>query len=463
MYDYINEAFKKLSLLNEELFDTSLNGINQLSNFIKDDDADNTVDVIDPEAKTDEELSDSYIGKVIVNCNICHSHIFKPKEDIKIDEDGVVNSEDICPYCGEDGGFVIVGEICKFTKSDDFNKETDTPVEDDITNKEDISAETTDDKEVEESVDLSLIPGTVADVLLRHKDEINACGGDEQAVKKLITDILSGDEVKNSRDALDAIRKINSCSGGKLWSTIATYMTSQRVAAVGSEAKRRRLTASLAEDVNKVNVETDDSIICVKTDDDCKVTVSTELKEDEDKEESVEPVSDETIADIESQNDVESDEAEKDDESTEELTAKDVDENTDEFIDIDVEEVDEKSLDELGESYLKNVYENVESFKTTDIFTDTDNKHIVVEGLITFKSGAKKSTGFIFEAHSATESGKVKFVGKNDHFSKGNKSFILTGNVSNKTFLPESLTYNYRVKTADGKFSKLHGVVHTVV
>ena len=56
MYDYINEAFKKLSLLNEELFDTSLNGINQLSNFIKDDDADNTVDVIDNEAKTDEEL-----------------------------------------------------------------------------------------------------------------------------------------------------------------------------------------------------------------------------------------------------------------------------------------------------------------------------------------------------------------------------------------------------------------------
>lgn len=463
MYDYINEAFKKLSLLNEELFDTSLNGINQLSDFMKEDDVDNTVDVIDPEAKKENEISDSYIGKVIVNCNICHSHIFKSKEDIEIDDDGVVNSTDICPYCGEDGGFVVVGEICKFTEPSDPNvekEENDHESEDDVADEDDIKDESETSEEVEEAVDLSLIPGTVADVLIRHKDEINACGGDEVAVKKLITDILSGDEVKNANDALEAIRKINSCSGGKLWSTIATYMTSQRVAAVGSEAKRRRLTASLAEDVNKVNVETDDSIICVKADEDCEVTISTESKEDKDtEEESVEPVSDETVVEIESQNGIEPEESEKQEESAEE----DAEEDTDKSIDVDIEEVDEKIMDELGESYLKSVYENVDSFRTTGIFTDSDDKHLVVEGLITFKSGAKKSTGFIFEAHSATESGKVKFVGKNDHFSKGNKSFILTGNVSNKTFLPESLTYNYRVKTADGNFSKLHGIVHTAV
>ena len=88
-FDYINEAFKRLDILDEELFDTSSEGINKLSDFIEQDDE--VVRVIDPEAETDEELKDSYVGKVIVNCNVCHSHIFENKEDIVIEEEGVVN------------------------------------------------------------------------------------------------------------------------------------------------------------------------------------------------------------------------------------------------------------------------------------------------------------------------------------------------------------------------------------
>ena len=124
---------------------------------------------------------------------------------------------------------------------------------------------------------------------------------------------------------------------------------------------------------------------------------------------------------------------------------------------MDIDEVDETALDELGESYLKEVYENVDSFKTSNV-SSTDT-HLVVEGVIKFKSGATKKTGFIFEAHSVTPDGKVRFTGKNEHFSRGAKSFILTGKIENKKLISESFTYNYRAKTADGKSNRIYGTV----
>lgn len=130
-FDILNEAFKRLSLL-EDTFDTSLDGIRNLANFMDEDDLSDTVDVIDTEATTEEELSDSYVGKVIVNCNVCHSHIFRNPDEIEINEDGVVNIEDECPYCGEKEGFVVVGKIEDFDEEellDDEESEEDTPTE----------------------------------------------------------------------------------------------------------------------------------------------------------------------------------------------------------------------------------------------------------------------------------------------------------------------------------------------
>ena len=132
-FDYINEAFKRLDILNEEMFDTSLNGINKLADFIEEnDDTDEVIRVIDPEATTDDELQDSYVGKVIVNCNVCHSHIFENKDDIKIEEDGSVNIETQCPYCGEQEGFVIVGEIAPYGDSVEETESEEEESSDDV-------------------------------------------------------------------------------------------------------------------------------------------------------------------------------------------------------------------------------------------------------------------------------------------------------------------------------------------
>ena len=57
-FDYINEAFRKLNMLEEDVFDTSIGGLNNLSTFL-DNDNDDIVKVIDPEAETEENLSNS--------------------------------------------------------------------------------------------------------------------------------------------------------------------------------------------------------------------------------------------------------------------------------------------------------------------------------------------------------------------------------------------------------------------
>lgn len=548
-FDYLNEAFKKLSLLNEETFDTSLTGLNQLSDFMDKDDSEDVVKVIDTEAEFEDEVQDSYIGKVITNCNVCHSHIFENKDEIVIDEDGLVNPEKQCPYCGETAGFTIVGEITPYVKETEEPEAEPTvevdgaPVEDEVEEgllgaisgavqglfASDDAEKPEDGKEtLEEGVtgaatggsigsmagttagvaignavggplgavaggaigsaiggaggafagdalekkvneedldeagaavldrprerDLTQIRGTIADVLINHSAEIDACGANEAAVKSCIAEILRSDEVKDPAAAEDAIRIISNCRGPKLWSTIGTYMSGLKVASSSKYAKRR-LDASLEEDVNNVSVETDDSIVNVSAEEGGKVTVSTEPKAPEaTEEEAIGPLSDETLADIESANGL-SDPVEET--PVEEEPAEEPVEGEE---DMDIDEVDETALDELGESYLKEVYENVESFKTSGV-SSTDT-HLVVEGVIRFKSGAEKKTGFIFEAHSVTPDGKVRFTGKNEHFSRGAKSFILTGKIENKKLISESFTYNYRAKTSDGKSSRIYGTVN---
>ena len=123
-----------------------------------------------------------------------------------------------------------------------------------------------------------------------------------------------------------------------------------------------------------------------------------------------------------------------------------------------IDEFDEESFDELGESYLKRIYENVESFKTCNgKITDTE---LMLEGIITFKSGKKAKTNFTFESRSATKRGKVKLVGSNKQLSEGKKAFTITGNVTNKKLITESFTYNYKATDAKtGKSTRLYGTV----
>ena len=120
-------------------------------------------------------------------------------------------------------------------------------------------------------------------------------------------------------------------------------------------------------------------------------------------------------------------------------------------VDFDINEFDEDSFDTMGESYLKKVYENVNSFKTSSV--KQSGNGFIVEGVINFKSGKNKKTSFKFEAKDFRK-GKVRFIGENQQITRGKKAFSLTGRINEGKFLSESLNYNYRV---DG--NRVYGTV----
>lgn len=439
--DYLNEAFKKLEMIDEEMFDTSMYGLNQLNDFMDGDVEEESVKVIDPEATRDEELANSYIGKVIINCNVCHSNIFKSKEDIVI-EDEDVNPEDACPYCGETLGYTIMGEIQPYSGS---ASETEQQEPDQV-------------EEVNES--LAATVGTAALVgaasgaahglaraaVNKLTEESDEDASDEQPLEE--SKLLAKDNLlKIIRDPhIDAVcsQKMSPTSASvtpprheKQPRNTSDPDTDEYVNVFKGLSARDKLLKiardprGMQESVNAVNVETDTSVINIDTTEDGKVSVTTQEKNVDVT--VPETLSDETIAPLS-------------DETFNELTVKDNEFDTEDSFegsvdDIEIEDADEDSFDELGESYMKRVYENVDSFHTTNVAT-SDSK-MVVEGVIKFSTGRTKKTGFIFESYTSSPNGKLTFIGKNKHFSDNDRAFVLNGKVCGKKFIAESLDYKY--------------------
>lgn len=113
-------AFKVLNLLEEEDFELDAIEDNELKDFL-DDEEEETVDIIDPMAEDEEDVKDSYMDKVVLECSVCHSLIYKDPSEIVEDEeseDGLVNTGDECPYCMSTDGYKIVGQIAPYETTD---------------------------------------------------------------------------------------------------------------------------------------------------------------------------------------------------------------------------------------------------------------------------------------------------------------------------------------------------------
>lgn len=332
--NYLSEAFKKLDFLTEEEFslqDTA--GLDDMDQLLKTP-ASSIANVIDPEAETEDELQDTYIGKVILHCPVCNSMIYKDLEDIvKDDVEELVNIGEECPYCYTSEGFKVIGIVSPFEETSEEEEQED---------EEEYPAE--EEKE-------------------------------------------------------------------------------------------------LTEEFETVEVATKNQKVTLDADDDGKLTIEAEPVEEDDEDEEEEvlaPVSDEVADDIEA-------------------TANNS-EDEDEEVEYDVEDFDSDSFDELGESYLKSVYENVSSYKTTDV--SSKGNTLVVEGLIKFNSGKTKPTKFVFEANTATKNNKLRFIGENKQITRGRKAFTITGKLNeNKSFITERFNYNYMTKNEKGKSTRLYGTL----
>ena len=115
MENYLHEAFQAFKALDEDVFPATADGEEALKKFLDGDNLEDVEVIIDPDAETEDELKQSYVGDVIFKCPICQSMIYKKPEDVNIDEDqGLANIEEECPYCQTAGGFEIVGQVSEY-------------------------------------------------------------------------------------------------------------------------------------------------------------------------------------------------------------------------------------------------------------------------------------------------------------------------------------------------------------
>lgn len=558
--DYISEAFKSLELLTEDIFDTSPKGVSNLGKFLDDDDDAEIVRVIDNDASSEDELQDSYIGKVVINCNICHSHVYENKEDIVIEDDGAVNIEMQCPYCGEQEGFTIVGEISEFkpeTPSEDSDEDSNDESASDLElespeDEPEIVTESIEDRYGAPDTDVHkvlvkvcnelqsklgskakvglsktgrivVLKSDVEDlsdvvnnldvvksnnwkaVTVEHEGNIYCCAlkgaESKEALKesrnfkphtrrllKLIgSDLLKDDNNINEAVGAAAAAPILATAGKIALGTAAATLgagVANKVLGddVESEESEEDLNESIGaaiaaaapvlatagkialgtgaatlgaglankvlgddlddssydkfqdllnEDFKEVSITTDDQHMEMTSDDNGKVTVTTEPVNNSITDEVISPISDETQSEIIANNDTP---------LPDEL---DTSVEDDSIEDVDFEEVDEESLNDLGESYLKRVYENVDSFNVSNIYSD--ESRMIVEGVIGFNSGAKKTTKFVFESSDMNDKGQLRFHGRNKHLTEDTRAYSLVGHVDNKKLFVESLKYNYSV------------------
>lgn len=563
MVDYLAEAFKALDdvedvtpCLHEEMFTVDSDGLSELADFeVESEKSEDKKRVIDPEAKNEEELKSSYVGKVIIDCNQCHSKVYKDKEDIVIDGDDV-NKEEECPYCFATEGFKVIGEVAPYTetkvdvevededtmaesvrrRAHDAKKANNKVVEefegssdasaiiDDLVDRAKLIYKEQDDSDIDEAVSEAIDDGLIyyddiiklagaygvidygelegkfiddlsdemrtklEHILAEEDDEIeesvkgrgNKKRGFAESKKprhkgKLTeSDRIRWRDIDNipydigqmsdkARNALDHAmkmsdkaryhdndekkarridRKINSLKDykfvedlgddvakyqrwvdydmkryGKISDKTKSYLDRAGLEVVKDDHKDYEVIAKdegLKESLEEVEVKTDTDKI--------KISSETITKDDE----MAIPVTDDT---------------------REEIIADGEEEDT---VD-DIEEFDEESFDELSESYLKKVYNNVDGYKTSNV--SFNKSGLCVEGIISFKSGNKKNTQFIFESR---DNGK-RFVGENKQITRGKKAFTVKGSIKDGKFITESFNYRYSaINPQTGKSENLY-------
>ena len=188
---YIEEAFKRLNLLEDDYSYSEDQQLELLNKAVSDDIDDiPEEEIIDVDAETCDDLQDNYIGKIIVECDCCHARLYKDPEDLVLgsSEDGVelFNIEEECPVCHTNSGFRVIGKIEQYSddaiKPEEPEEEHEEPEEDDEF-----------EKEVHEALQEALNPGECVAIL--NKNEFDETGDAEAIAAKIESDYIPGNEV----------------------------------------------------------------------------------------------------------------------------------------------------------------------------------------------------------------------------------------------------------------------------
>ena len=194
---YIEEAFKRLNLLEDDYSYSEDQQLELLNSFVSDDIDDiPEEEIIDVEAETCDDLQDNYIGKVIIECDCCHTRLYKDQEDLILgsSEDGVelFNVDEECPVCHTTSGYRVIGKIEQY--SDDAHEEEhdDDEPEEEVEEPEEV--EKPEDDEFEKEVHEALKEALDGDrcVAVLNKNEFDETGDAEAIAAKIESDYIPG-------------------------------------------------------------------------------------------------------------------------------------------------------------------------------------------------------------------------------------------------------------------------------
>ena len=442
--NYFKDAFQKLNLLEQD-FDISVDAgkTDELAAFIADDrEAVPEEPVFDVSAEKEDELQDSYVGKVIIECECCHSKFYKEPEDVIIDEETqLANIDEECPFCNAAMGYTVIGKIEPFDEAEPTEDEVEVGEDDvvEVEEPEEEVEETEEEEEVHESLQNRIRRTHLLRESANDEFEIEPTGEtapDGEPIFEITDDAEPAvvDDEEHVEESVDDLKKLDSFLNIK--------------------------EESLTEGIDNLSLDTDDTHLEMQADENGKVTVTTEPKveeeltvEDEfpvddvatDTEEfgaeEIAPLDQEEVDAIEANSEEEAAEEQPEEEipAEEEAPAEEEEGEEEEF-----DEFDEESFDQMGESYLRRVYDNVKSYKTTNV--SEHNNTLIIEGLITFDSGNTKSTTFTFTNPKSLKGDRIVLEGYNKTFTKTKKAFSLKGKIDEKKFITESLGYHYITK-----------------
>lgn len=155
---YFREAYRKFLLekdfdISQETLDgakkwletetepTSLGSLEDVDNDVE------TLQVVDVDAYSEDELQDDYAGKVVLECVSCHSRITVDESKVYEDSDTGTACPDIqCPVCHSELGYTILGKIEKYEAPEKEEPKVEFPEEPE----EEVEEE--EETEVEESL-----------------------------------------------------------------------------------------------------------------------------------------------------------------------------------------------------------------------------------------------------------------------------------------------------------------------
>ena len=435
----IEEPVKEEVLNESQSFDLNdAEEVKEADKIMKKDSDDTIEQIVDASAESKEDLKKSYVGSIILQCPTCKAMMYKdPDQLVKVEgEEELYNVDEECPHCGAKDGFEIVGQVASLdvdpeaepvppmVEEEPVEVETETeveevPVEEPVdlisseeTN-EDLEPEESDKKEKEEAEESE--DDEVED---KEEEPLN----EEVPVEEYTADEIfeaADSSLKHSGDsvAIQLKDRVFVCDTDDL--PEGGVPKDGNFEFVGCEV--------LSKDIGKLD---DGSLFMEDTEPEKHYIVKDGIVEEkvEEKCEGEECKEEKQVCPKCGKEVCECSKVEEEKKEGE----------------LKLESFDEDKFDKLVTRYLKETYFNVKSYKTTAAgLNDAANK-VVMEGLVTFKSGKTKPTKFVFEAKELNAKKQLKLVGINEMFSTS-KAFTLVGTVENNKLLSESLSYRYNV------------------